>query len=266
MAIIDNYTPYTWTDKELITATKLNRIENTIAAINDGAINTIGDSTMNGSIYFINQNEWNETPVIYALGQNGNLGLGGTILYKHSDNSGNPRYQWYFRQQIPRGSDTSVYEQYCFPTVDTTRTESATYTILTTKYSGALSTNVSFSAVEVPANTPTEIGTITVPSSNKTQTYILVVSCWWGSVSDGNNDNGSGMRRLGISVGTNFNNDRTCTVSQPACSGIATDQQLTTIFQVTGNSSDIIWHINAKHSSTGNTLYARAGYRLISIT
>lgn len=188
MAIIDNYTPYTWTDKELITATKLNRIENTIAAINDGAINTVGDSTMNGSFTFINQNEYNETPVIYALGQNGNLGLGGTILYKHSDGSGNPRYQWYFRQQIPRGSDTSVYEQYCFPTVDTTRTESATYRILTTKTSG-LRVHHDFSNSTIADSTLTSFGPWTVEESG---IYLLIGTACFSA-------NATGLRQIGIS-------------------------------------------------------------------
>mgnify|MGYP003292469863 CR=1 FL=1 len=195
MAIIDNYTPYTWTDKELITATKLNRIENTIAAINDGAINTIGDSTMNGSFTFINQNEYNETPVIYALGQNGNLGLGGTILYKHSDNSGNPRYQWYFRQQIPRGSDSSVYEQYCFPTVDTTRTQSITYKILTTKTSG-LRVHHDFSGSTIENGVVTSFGPWTVEESG---IYLLIGTACFSA-------NATGLRQIGLSGASNSTN------------------------------------------------------------
>ena len=190
MAIIDNYTPYTWTDKELITATKLNRIENTIAAINDGAINTIGDSIMNGSFTFINQNEWNETPVIYALGQNGNFGLGGTILYKHSDSYGNPRYQWYFRQQIPNGDpEHSIYEQYCFPTVDTTRTGTATYTILTTKTSG-LKRHHDFNDSSINTGVVTPFGPWTVEESG---IYLLIGTACFSA-------NATGLRQIGISL------------------------------------------------------------------
>lgn len=254
MAIIDNYTPHIWTDKELITATKLNRIENTIAAINDGAINTVGDSTMNGSLNFINQNQWNETPVIYALGQNGNLGLGGTILYKHSDNSGNPRYQWYFRQQIPRGSDTSVYEQYCFPTVDTTRTDTATYTILTTKTSGLI-TSPAKASVSVDPGIYQNIVQLRLSAGS----YIITGACSFAT-------NTTGYRWIGLCSVINGNYNHLVGNGCPEWRGApassdSTVGNVTAIVQPTGTTT---YYLNA-YQNTASSLSVTGAISAIRI-
>jgi len=212
MPIIQNYQKHQWSDKELITAKKLNDIETALQTINDGAVANTSDS-LSGMLTFNNITDWGAIEAIFASG--GTDTGGGEIFYaKRPD-----YHKWYFRHYLPDSS--SLYEQYSLPPVDTTISSAKGYEILTTKGRENRAINYLYDNGEghsVPNNSIDNVGIWTAPEDGL---YILIGTAQFL-------ENATGVRQITFSGSATSNTSgRFALVRVQAASNERTTLQIT---------------------------------------
>ena len=116
------YEMHTWSDKELITARKLNNIEEGIASLSQIMITANDNHNLNGALYFTNVNQHNETLMLAAQGDVNDIRT--AIISKNNNN------QLYLREY---NISFTAYENYLLPVPDVV--DNTNFDIVTTKSS-----------------------------------------------------------------------------------------------------------------------------------
>lgn len=182
MPIMQYYQAHTWSDKELITAKKMNDIENAIATINNNAIQKPSDVFTKGLKIggdgSVNSNR--ETVLLTVYGNSDNARI--EIISTDTSNwAGENRL--FFRERATTGNG---YESYYLPTIDAGLSSAKTYEILTTKKSGLIT-----SPAKATVSTDTASYTTITQIQLTAGTYIITGLCSFAS-------NSTGYRWMGL--------------------------------------------------------------------
>ena len=185
MPIMQSYQAHTWSDKELITAKKMNDIENAIATINNNAIQKPSDVFTTGLKIggdgSVNSNKESVLLTVYGNSDNARIEI---ISTDTSNWAGENRL--FFRERATTGSG---YESYYLPTIDADLSSAKTYEILTTKKSG-LKRHHDFNDSSINTGVVTPFGPWTVEESG---IYLLIGTACFSA-------NATGLRQIGISL------------------------------------------------------------------